>query len=31
VRRAGFSLMAGLAVKAKMAPDEQFEAVRYLR
>jgi 3-methyladenine DNA glycosylase AlkD len=26
VRRAGFSLMAGLASKAKSAPDEQFEA-----
>ena len=26
VRRAGFSLMAGLAVKAKDAPDSQFEA-----
>ena len=26
VRRAGFSLMAGLAVKAKDAPDERFEA-----
>ena len=26
VRRAGFSLMAGLAVKAKTATDEQFEA-----
>src|SRR6185369_6934188 len=26
VRRAGFSLMAGLAVKAKAATDEQFEA-----
>jgi 3-methyladenine DNA glycosylase AlkD len=26
VRRAGFSLMAGLAVKAKSAPDAQFEA-----
>ncbi|HTS28913.1 MAG TPA: DNA alkylation repair protein [Bryobacteraceae bacterium] len=26
VRRAGFSLMAGLAVKAKEAPDERFEA-----
>jgi 3-methyladenine DNA glycosylase AlkD len=27
VRRAGFALMAGLAVKAKDAPDEQFEAL----
>jgi 3-methyladenine DNA glycosylase AlkD len=27
VRRAGFALMAGLAVKAKEAPDEQFEAL----
>ena len=27
VRRAGFSLMAGLAVKAKDAPDERFEAL----
>jgi 3-methyladenine DNA glycosylase AlkD len=27
VRRAGFSLMAGLAVKDKDAPDEQFEAL----
>jgi 3-methyladenine DNA glycosylase AlkD len=27
VRRAGFSLMAGLAVKAKDASDEQFEAL----
>jgi 3-methyladenine DNA glycosylase AlkD len=26
VRRAGFSLMAGLAVKARTAPDAQFEA-----
>ena len=26
VRRAGFSLMAGLAVKAKTAPDSEFEA-----
>lgn len=26
VRRAGFSLMAGLAVKAKTAPDAEFEA-----
>jgi 3-methyladenine DNA glycosylase AlkD len=26
VRRAGFSMMAGLAVKAKSAPDEQFVA-----
>jgi 3-methyladenine DNA glycosylase AlkD len=26
VRRAGFALIAGLAVKAKDAPDEQFEA-----
>jgi 3-methyladenine DNA glycosylase AlkD len=26
VRRAGFSLMAGLAVKAKLAPDAAFEA-----
>ena len=26
VRRAGFSLMAGLAVKAKSAADAQFEA-----
>ena len=27
VRRAGFALMAGLAVKAKHAPDEDFEAL----
>ena len=27
VRRAGFALMAGLAVKAKDAPDEDFEAL----
>jgi 3-methyladenine DNA glycosylase AlkD len=27
VRRAGFSLMAGLAVKDKVAPDEDFEAL----
>jgi 3-methyladenine DNA glycosylase AlkD len=27
VRRAGFSLMAGLVVKAKDAPDERFEAL----
>jgi 3-methyladenine DNA glycosylase AlkD len=27
VRRAGFSLMAGLAMKAKGAPDERFEAL----
>ncbi len=27
VRRAGFALMAGLAVKAKNAPDAQFEAL----
>jgi 3-methyladenine DNA glycosylase AlkD len=27
VRRAGFALMAGLAVKARQAPDEDFEAL----